>query len=144
MRNVRCRGIGIKSNVEFAIWIKTLGAATRIVAKLWIDFREVLHYISALVNAPVSSAEEDTNALVLAAIGQGGSVTGMLKSLAERLSAFGCVLWEAASGARLDLSTPRGHLYTLASSFRTDEVFAYDALDLASSATGKAILIQTP
>lgn len=83
--------------------------------------------------------EDDSSALTLAALGPEGSVTRMLRVVADRLASMGGVLWELAPGHDLQACPPRGQLFTLATVFDTPDTFAVDSLDL-ESATGAAFL----
>jgi signal transduction histidine kinase len=96
-------------------------------------------------NASLPESAEDLGELVQAGIGSPeGSVNRILECVANRLQAYGCALWESATGADWNARPAKGQLFTLASWFPADEIFAVDALDLGNSATGEAILANEP
>lgn len=89
---------------------------------------------------------DDSQALVRAALsGSKTPVADMLRCCAERLNAFGCVLWEASPLADLKATPPQGHLYSVDSWFPVEnEVFAMHNLSLQASASGQVVWRNKP
>ncbi len=68
----------------------------------------------------------------------------MLKSIAEAVNACGCILWEVAPGANLEVQRPSGRLFVLAEWFRDSRVIAMHDVPLSNSVIGAAILDSAP
>lgn len=68
-------------------------------------------------------------------------LSAMLRSIAEAVNAYGCVLWQVIPGSKLDENPPLGHLFALAEWFQDDQIFVSDYLPF-TSVTGDAIARQ--
>ena len=102
----------------------------------------------------VSADEEDgaddkVAALVMAALcpSESQDLAGLLKSISEQQSTYGCVLWEMASQTRRAGDPPGGHLFALASFFPDDRCggqFACHDLPVEGSLAGEVVRAQAP
>jgi GAF domain-containing protein len=61
----------------------------------------------------------------------------MLKSIAEAVDAYGCILWQTVPGA--DFNKPSGHLFVLAEWFPDKKRDALHGLPIGESVTGQAV-----
>jgi len=63
----------------------------------------------------------------------------ILKSIAQAVDAYGCVLWEVAPGSNFDADPPRGHLFVLDQWLEDGRIYAFYDLP-PHSAAGKSVL----
>jgi signal transduction histidine kinase len=93
-----------------------------------------------------TEATNDLSAVALATLGraEADTITDMLACIARRFDAFGCGLWEVAPNADLKADPPRGFLLTVATWWKSGQLFALDDVPLDDSPTARAAIEQTP
>ncbi|MBA3804746.1 MAG: GAF domain-containing protein, partial [Acidobacteria bacterium] len=97
-------------------------------------------------NHKASTPLTDFVTLALAQNSRSG-LTEILKSIAQAVNAYGCVLWEVAPGSDFDANPPRGHLFVLDQWLEDGRIYAFYDLPPRSAAgesvlTGKTIYVE--